>query len=513
MDVYFSHSYRDLRINAYFLEELEPQGFKLLADQKSTTWCVAKLERYLYELPGFLSIVTHRAGEPDALSYSPYIGHELSLARRARLPRLLFVDEGVLQRYPTQFPQDAVPFVPGSLASGRFRHRQAIENFKEKLAREERRYRVYKDRQATVVAAGRKAILQATEEIRDILAATYRVQVFKGKHLVTAFDDVSLFETLLESEVCVFLLDTHVTYVDVILGMAHAHSIPSIRIQYDPNATDSQPVLSGRIPWSKTPDLVAQFRRQLDSFRLGFVEAVQLARESGGAVEAMRTLATTRWDPTLDQAWDPNDGPGLLRHIHPEHPFVRDEVDRVRRLVGGSFAVKTGNADSLDICMHLYAELKRHHLAYELEPQTMSTGKQAIRTAQDILSSKAATCIDVACLFASLLKAAEQSAIVIVLQTDKFSHALAGFRAPNAASWDGTPELGDLRRDLSLQDIVLFEATGVLESEEPVALETREERRVGGKMLDFMTARTAAERLILSDVRLRNVVEVSAPVR
>ena len=57
MQIYFSHSYRDVEINTYFFGLLKEQGLELFADQKSPTWCVAKLERYIHGLAGFLSIV------------------------------------------------------------------------------------------------------------------------------------------------------------------------------------------------------------------------------------------------------------------------------------------------------------------------------------------------------------------------------------------------------------------------------------------------------------------------
>jgi hypothetical protein len=73
--VYFSHSYRDRSINSYFLDRFVQADFALLADQKSPTWCVAKLERYMLESSGFVSIIPRRAAT-DKLGYSPYIGHQ-----------------------------------------------------------------------------------------------------------------------------------------------------------------------------------------------------------------------------------------------------------------------------------------------------------------------------------------------------------------------------------------------------------------------------------------------------
>src|ERR1019366_1666219 len=104
MQVYFSHSYRDVPINTYFSGLFEAAGIALRADQKTDVWCMAKLERYLFELDGFASIVTRRISPDGSLAYSPYIGRELALARRARAPRVLFVDSQVLDQYRSMFP-------------------------------------------------------------------------------------------------------------------------------------------------------------------------------------------------------------------------------------------------------------------------------------------------------------------------------------------------------------------------------------------------------------------------
>ena len=83
MQVYFSHSYRDVALNGYFLEQFVEEDIPLQADQKTDVWCVAKLERYLNEMAGFLSIIPRRPTDSDPGAYSPYIAHELNLARRA----------------------------------------------------------------------------------------------------------------------------------------------------------------------------------------------------------------------------------------------------------------------------------------------------------------------------------------------------------------------------------------------------------------------------------------------
>ena len=92
MEAYFSHSYRDVPINTYFSELFTKAGITLRADQKTDVWCVAKLERYLFEMDGFVSIIPRRIAADESITYSPYIARELMLARRSRGPRILFVD-------------------------------------------------------------------------------------------------------------------------------------------------------------------------------------------------------------------------------------------------------------------------------------------------------------------------------------------------------------------------------------------------------------------------------------
>ena len=500
MEVYFSHSYRDGGVNSYFGDQLGDCGFRLLADRKSPVWCVAKLERYISELQGFLSIIPARQAEDGSLSYSAYIGHELALARRSGVERLLFVDDEVLGRHRSQFPKDAVPFVSDALNRDRARHQQAIRAFKARLeAQGTRAPRRVLDRQASLVAAGGKPLAEAADAIADILRTSYDVKQFRGRTALSAFEDVALFETLVQSELCVFLLDRKVTNADVLMGMAHGLSIPSIRLQYDPDATRCEPTLAGRLPWFKAPDLIPVFRKQLESFRRGFVEATN----------DVRAIGKEDWTPPAEQLWAIAEPLALRRHVYPRHSLVLEEVDRVNRLQGSTLAARTGRGHDLEVCGTLYRELKRLRIAYELEPQGTTAGTQAVRTPGDVFNSKVATCVDAACLFASLLWAAGLTPVIVLIDRGSYGHALAGYRAPTAPAAEDNG-LGALRMQLTLGDVVLFEATGAVESEQPVGAETVEQRLDGRRTLDFMTARTVAEQMIHTEVKLRAVVDVTA---
>jgi hypothetical protein len=152
--------------------------------------------------------------------------------------------------------------------------------------------------------------------------------------------------------------------------------------------------------------------------------------------------------------------------------------------------------------------MRTQHFAYEHEPPTLAAGRQAIRTADDIWNDNAATCLDLACLFASLIKATGLKPLIVILARPGFSHALVAYKAPAAAHWQGRPDIGDVRASLVLTDVILFEPTGVVEHETAVGGELAQERRDGNRTLEFAIAKTAAERLLNSQIELRYVLEI-----
>jgi hypothetical protein len=70
MQIYFSHSYRDIAVNSYFIDRLAREDIPLGADQKTDVWCVAKLERYLADSNGFISVISCRSAGPRTASRS-----------------------------------------------------------------------------------------------------------------------------------------------------------------------------------------------------------------------------------------------------------------------------------------------------------------------------------------------------------------------------------------------------------------------------------------------------------
>ena len=509
MQVYFSHSYRDRAINTPFLEYLVAEDIPLVADQKSEVWCVAKLERYMRETTGFVSIIPRRASEQDPGDYSAYIGYELNLARRARVPRLLLVDQQVLRQHQLDFPEDAVSFQPGALDEEKARHLNAIREFGQMLEAVHRPAPVEGLRkQATVMAGDSRLLIDVAQDVAEILRRQgFGVTVRGGRRPGRGLDDIRLLETLRRSELCAFLLGDRVSDTHIALAMAHADCIPSLRLQYDRRSADTSPNIAGVIRWNDTEAMLVRLSEQLESYANGLVSPVEMARASSSA-DALGSMSKMKLKPRPENLWQIEDGPALIRHVYPDFTFVRDEVDRVRAQLKRALGRVDGREGSMEIATLLYDGLKRHNFAYELEQRTDTPGVQMIRTPTQIKAHNTATCIDAACFFASLLEAAGQSPLLVVLEGPAYAHALAGYRVRGEPSWINRG-VGDLRAALARRDAKLFEATGVLATDEPVGAETSEERI--DKFLSFADAEAAAARMLQrADIALKHFIDVRA---
>jgi len=520
MQLYFSHSYRDVSLTSYFLERFKRVNqekrvlttgdkLRLCADQKSKVWCVAKLERFLFQLAGFVSVIPRRPSQDDGLGYSEYIAYELTLARRARAPRLLFVDDEVLRDHREQFPADAVPFLYERPEREKTKHEAAIRDFK--LALEEgkaRRARFYRSREVTIVAPDQENVVRGARELEGLLRQeSYNVTIVQGRETAAAFKDIGLLESLHDSELCVFLLGEGFSYAHVVLAMAHAQCIPSIRFQYDPLAENTEPDLSGVMRWKTNEELLAAMGIQLFSFQRGFVEPLDISEDTK---KSAVTLATEAEETHEEYKWDFNHPDDLILHVDIKTQYVRERVDSVSRAVGG-FGSRSDPAFSRIICSRLYDEIRRRGYYYEVEYKSISPGIQEISPPEDIASSRHANCLDLACLFGAMLEAAHQRPIIIILAAKEFAHALAGYWQLDEIAWDRAPGLGELRDAVRKGYAVLFEGTGAVESEKSVAAETDEERRLGKNTLDFTIAEEAAVRLLNREgIELKYVIDVTA---
>jgi hypothetical protein len=500
MQVYFSHSYRDVPINTYFMNLFAEAGITLRADQKSDVWCMAKLERYLFEMDGFVSIVPRRVKADESLTYSPYIGRELMLARRARTPRVLFVDSQILEENRDAFPPTAVPFYHEEPQTELTRHVEVISELRATLsgggARPPRRYTPF---EATVIAGGGPLLRDAASHVAAILRTEdYRPRVKSAAEgLDEAFADIDTFELLLSSELCVFVLGVNLAYADILLAMAHAHCIPSVLLRHDPESTSTDPGLSGVVRWSTPEKLKPAFLKLFQNYQSAFANPT---READLAQLAAPTSLSLK-------EWDPTDGRGLVVHIRPDDTYISDRVDGVMRLLA---ATQDGRVRSDSVCSDLYERIKRDRFYYTFEPVLTKPNVQKIRTPKEIDALNCGTCIDFACLFASLLEAAHEQPVVVVVGWAGRAHAMAGYVAPDAVFGQLAMTLGELRGFVGRGEIVLFETTGAVEARgRVVGGETMNERKEGNDMLAWATAKNAAKRLLMEkDIELKHFVDV-----
>jgi len=197
----------------------------------------------------------------------------------------------------------------------------------------------------------------------------------------------------------------------------------------------------------------------------------------------------------------------LLLHVATRESTVQEAVKRARRLAKDAYPGIVGRESDFALCQELYNALRSRRYAYEIEPQTGTrAGVQAIRWPMQIANGKAATCIDLACLFAALFEAAGLQALIIVVRTATMAHALPGYRAEGEPAWE-KPSLGDLRRAVTAGDAVFLEGTGAVEADSPVTTEEGNARV--DKLLDFLSARDIAERLVRrQDLELVHFVDV-----
>jgi hypothetical protein len=248
MQVYFSHSYRDLAVNGYFIDRFARNRMTLLADQKSNIWCPAKLVRFVRETSGFISIVTSRPNPADPGAFSEYIGEELKFARRARTPRLLFVEEKVLTHHSLDFPQDAIPYRPDDLQAHSTRHDDAIRQFRLTLQTAPPAQRLFTRDTALVVAPLDALLGKVADDASEILRRrNFKVTQRHGQFEEQGVRDVRLLEDLWRAELCVFVLGENLSEIHLALALAYSHSIPSIRLQYDPRDPKEEPDISGAI--------------------------------------------------------------------------------------------------------------------------------------------------------------------------------------------------------------------------------------------------------------------------
>ncbi len=505
--LYLSHSYRDRHINGHFVPILKAEDVSVQADQKTGIWCVPKLERSMAQVSGVVSIIPIRPTEADPAAYSRHIALELALARRARVPRLLLVDERVLDRHHVDFPEDAIPYAVERLEEQKAEHIAAIKKFRTRFTAHHRTPSGHVRRTAVIVVDSAKGFRGLGEDLAELMRRKgYSSTVLTEKREGHGLDDIRLLEAIWRAEVGVYLMGPRISEVHVGLAMAHAHCLPAFRLLHDPKASSSEPSISGLIRWRDAANLMTAFKSQFDGYLVDLVDPAEKAQEIGYP-DAFREIGTAKWVPEPDDFWNPSDGPALVRHVHSSDGFIVDEVAHVRRLFKRSFAQAVDRASADAVCRLLYDEMKRHQLVYEFEPVARRKGVQSIRSPSLIKLHANATCLDMSCLFAALLEGASQLPLIAVLKCRDRWHAVVGYRARNEPRWTA-PDIGSLRRACTLGDAVLFEATGPIEADSPVAIETILER--SDKKMSFSDAKETALRLLMdADTQLLYLIDVA----
>ena len=432
-----------------------------------------------------------------------------TLRGRARVPRLLFIDEKVLKQHRLEFPEDAVPFDADALGGDAGDHNTVIRQFRISTETIARRERQFVPGEAAIVASGLGRLGHAA---RDDLAEILRRHDFHISHLFRKFDDhglddIRLLEAIWRAELCVFLLGEKLSDTHVALALAHAHCIPSIRLQHDRLVAEPVTSVSGTIRWRDPSELLVEFQRQVSGYREGLVLPIEIAQAGSGA-EAARSIGTMNWRARDDNYWNKQDGEGLLHHIRPDQGFIIDEVGRVRHAYGSTLAHASSREATMEMCRLSYEGVLRFRFGFEFEPFSPQPDFQVIRTPTQIATHKTANCLDLACLFAGILEAASQAALLVIIDGPGYAHALVGARSPGEPMWRKA-ELGDLRRAISFGDAIFFEPTGAVEADGPVAAEKASERV--DKLLNFTSAMEAAIRMIeRTDIRIRHIIDVPA---
>src|SRR5262249_48598404 len=150
--------------------------------------------------------------------------------------------------------------------------------------------------------------------------AAYEVAVVREPTAVEAVSDVRLFEALLDSELCVFLLGDGVTGANLLAAIAYAHCVPSLRLQYDPTIPTESTEVSGVVRWKWRTRLGEVIGQQIGSFRQAFVLPLELGTDPAAAALA---LATPHFVGSRLGTWQRADGPSLIDHVNPNDPLVR----------------------------------------------------------------------------------------------------------------------------------------------------------------------------------------------
>ena len=107
----------------------------------------------------------------------------------------------------------------------------------------------------------------------------------------------------------------------------------------------------------------------------------------------------------------------------------------IRRAYGSPLAQARSREATMQICRLSYEGIRRHRFGFEFEPLSPQPDVQVIRTPAQIETHRTANCLDIACLFAGILEAVSQAALVVIIDGPGYAHALVGARVPGEPMW------------------------------------------------------------------------------
>jgi hypothetical protein len=501
--LYFSHSYRDVEINDYFIRLFADQGLVLIADQKSPTWCVPKLERYMTYADGFVAVVPHRA-KPDKdfpFHFSKWIAAEIRLARRAGLPIRVFVEDHILEEFEQSgvAPGAALPFTRLALPRDAAEHGREVVQFAQAV-------QATAGRRPPRVGLRRACVFLAEESEKDgtsqLVARALKQQAYQPlliapPRINDCGNDLSAIDSLMAAELSVFCLEPQITRVDLALAIAHALCRPAFRLRRAVSPLLDEDNVYGLLPWQTHDQLGLVFEQQLESYSRGFCEKVP-----SGTAAGEKELVLPDWDP--------KEKASLVNYVQVGDPKLREDVNAVRRLFDTGFPALVADGRYDDLVRAAYQQVQQHYWVYDFEPASKDYSRQRIRTPRDIHQDVAATCLDLACLFAAMLESMQANPVILRVtwwNDGGGAHALAGCwvrrqRPGRTLLADKEHVLCALRQG----DLLLLETTGAVRHRTRIAAE---ERNDGFLTYDQAKAK-ALELLERDDVYLDFLLDVLA---
>lgn len=497
----FSHSYRDRATNEYILSLFTGFDVKLVADQKAKTYCVPKLERYVFGSGGFVAVVPQRETGDPSRPYSEYIEQEINLARRARTPRLIFVEDAILSKFRARIPiaeGDFVPFQRTAPRSDENEHRQTVERFCAKLEAATTGSTTGQHELRKVAVAG--ADTSGSAELSDELDKLLETHSYCPRHIPTAdlarlLDDPTTIEALYSAEFCVFCLEPRLSEVHLGLATANALCRPAFRLVHDPGKATDEPLVNGVLPWGSVKQLSKVFDSQLHSYRRGFLEAMAGEIETRGFVDRV----ANDWSPTEPEM--------LVNFVSVGDQFLRQYQYSIVDRFGSGFSDLVAEGRKEDLCRAAYEEMRRYEWLYDFEPGSPDYTRQVIRTPAEILADRRATCLDLACLFAALLETMGADPVILRVTGRDAAHALAGCWLTNPPVDIVIRDQQRVRSALTRGDLLLFETTGVARTAHSVGGEPQ--RSTG--FLTFDEARKTAHDLVVQGtMRVDFLLDVQA---